>query len=155
MPPKQTLPDYMDVPEGASEADKERVRQYNNDIASQSQKIDRERNNQAAKKSRETRLEALYNTRQMLNDKAAECGWLRLKLIQLGGDPLEWDAMDVHLRKRMVEKVAERVTVSDQFLAEEKKKEEQKKRAERAKAKLEAKETGKGICSPDVLGQHM
>jgi hypothetical protein len=140
LPAKATAGEYVEVPEGASEKEKDRIRQYNNKIASESQRIDRERNNQAAKKSRETRLEALHNTRQILNRKSAECAWLRLKLISLGGDPTEWEAMDEFMRTRMVEKVAERVTASDQRLAEEKKKEEQRRRAERTKARLEAKE---------------
>ncbi|CAH0021892.1 unnamed protein product [Clonostachys rhizophaga] len=140
LPAKATAGEYIEVPEGASEKEKDRIRQYNNKIASESQRIDRERNNQAAKKSRETRLEALHNTRQILNRKSAECAWLRLKLISLGGDPTEWEAMDEFMRTRMVEKVAERVTASDQRLAEEKKKEEQRRRAERTKARLEAKE---------------
>ncbi|VUC22027.1 unnamed protein product [Clonostachys rosea] len=140
LPAKATAGEYIEVPEGASEKEKDRIRQYNNKIASESQRIDRERNNQAAKKSRETRLEALFNTRQILNRKSAECAWLRLKLISLGGDPTEWEAMDDFMRTRMVDKVAERVTASDQRLAEDKKKEEQRRRAERTKARLEAKE---------------
>lgn len=140
LPPKSTLIEFHNVPDDATEEEKERIRLTNRVLAQESQRIDRERNNQAAKKSRETRLEALHNTRVMLNDKAAECDWLRLKLIQLGGDTSDWDTMDGFVKSRIVEKIAERVTACDQIIAEEKKREEQRKRAERTKARMQVRD---------------
>jgi hypothetical protein len=140
LPPKETLEEYHEVPETATEAEKDHVRSINCAIAAQSQKIDRERNNQAAKKSRVTRLEKLHNTRIMLNEKAAECDWQRLKVIQMGGDPSEWDKLSDRVKQRMIGKIEERVTACDQLVAEEKKRDEQRKRTERTRAKMQAKE---------------
>lgn len=140
LPPKEALEEYHEVPEGATEDEKQRIRERNNVIAEQSQKIDRERNNQAAKKSRITRLEKLTNTREILNKKAAECDWMRLKVIQLGGDVAEWDNLEDRFKGRIVAKVQERVNACDQQLAEEKKREEQKKRAQRTRARIQARE---------------
>lgn len=135
LPPKEILDDYLEVPDGATEEEKVQVRARNMDIAAQSQKIDRERNNQAAKKSRVTRLEKLHNTRILLNEKAVECDWMRLKVIQLGGDVGEWDTVEDRVKQRMISKVQERVTASDQQTAEERKQEEQRKRAERTRTR--------------------
>jgi hypothetical protein len=140
LPPKETLEEYHEVPEGATEEEKQRIRDRNNVIAEQSQKIDRERNNQAAKKSRITRLEKLSNTREILNSKSAECDWMRLKLIQLGGDVAEWDNLEARFKNRIIAKVQERVSACDQQLAEEKKREEQQKRAQRTRARIQARE---------------
>lgn len=148
LPPKETLEEYHEVPETATEAEKDHVRNINCAIAAQSQKIDRERNNQAAKKSRVTRLEKLHNTRVMLNEKAAECDWQRLKVIQLGGDPTEWDKLSDRVKQRMIAKIEERVTSCDQLVAEEKKREEQRKRTERTRAKMQAKEAAAASSTP-------
>lgn len=140
LPPKETLEEYHEVPEAATEAEKDHVRSMNCAIAAQSQKIDRERNNQAAKKSRVTRLEKLHNTRIILNEKAAECDWQRLKVIQLGGDPTEWDKLADRVKQRLVSKIEARVTACDQLVAEEKKREEQRKRTERTRVRMQTKE---------------
>lgn len=124
-------------PHNGTVQEQRRATEYNDWLSAQTQRIDRERNNKAAKKSRETRLESLDRTRTMLNDAAAERDWLRLKLLQRGGDPGEWDAMDVNLKRRLVEVVEQRVKEKDQHQVELKKRDEAKKRAERTRAKQE------------------
>lgn len=87
LPPKEMHPQYAEVPDDADDGGVERIFAYNNEVSQVAQRIDRERNNQAAKKSRETRLEALANLRAMLDGAVAELWWLRLRMIQTGGDP--------------------------------------------------------------------
>lgn len=89
LPPKEMAREYREIPDDASEELKCEVRAYNNLISQEIQRIDRERNNQAAKKSRETRLECLRVTREMLNLATAQNAWLRLRMIQMGGAPEE------------------------------------------------------------------
>lgn len=140
LPPKQMTDAYVFIPENLSDKEKKPLREYNNKISEQVALIDRRRNNQAAKKSRETRLEALKFTRQILNDKSAECAWMRLKIIELGGSTEEWDNINAADKRKMVDVVEERVKESDLKRAEDKKKEETQRRAERSKARAEYRE---------------
>ncbi|KAI6781424.1 uncharacterized protein J7T54_002317 [Emericellopsis cladophorae] len=140
LPPKEFMPEYKKIEEHFTPELKARIRTFNARISEELQRIDRERNNQAAKKSRETRLEALRLTRDMLNKKTAERDWLRLKVLQLQGEPNEYDALPDQTRRRLVEVVETRVREIDQTYAEEKKQEESRKRAERTRLRAEARE---------------
>jgi hypothetical protein len=140
LPPKEFMPEYKKIDEHATPQEKARIRTYNARISKELQRIDRQRNNQAAKKSRETRLEALRLTRDMLNRKAAECDWLRLKVLQLNGDPADYDNLADQTKRRLVEVVETRVREIDQKYAEEKKQAESRKRAERTRQRAEARE---------------
>ena len=133
LPPKVHVGDPVPFPHNGSEQEKQQAQEWNDWLSSETQRVDRERNNRAAKKSRETRLEALQRTRRMLNEAAAERDWLRLKLIQLGGDPTDWDDMDENLKGRIVEIIESRVKASDQQLEQERKQEDARRRAARTR----------------------
>lgn len=162
LPPKEHIGDPLPFPQDGTLEEQQQVTSWNDWLSTETQRVDRSRNNQAAKKSRETRIEALERSRNMLNHAAAERDWLRLKLIQQGGDPGEWDEMDQNLKDRIVEVIEQRVKESDQRLSEEKKKEEAKKRAERTRKRQES-QRNRGVqnarpavqnlaTSPDTVG---
>lgn len=71
--PKPFTEDWVSFPDDVDDKERKRIEAENNRIAAINQDIERDRNNQAAKKSREKRLEALKNTRTILNAKCAEC----------------------------------------------------------------------------------
>ena len=144
LPPKEMVEEYLEITDSISEAEKVWRREHNNRVSAEIQRIERERNNQAAKKSRETRLESLKVTREMLDEKAAECAWMRLKVIELGGSTDEWDAVSPADKVRMVEVIHERVKEADLQRAEDKRKEEAHRRTERTRRRAEQKERGRG-----------
>ncbi|UKZ73554.1 hypothetical protein TrVFT333_001201 [Trichoderma virens FT-333] len=120
LPPKPFIADFLKFPDGISDLERLQIETRNNEIAAEHQKIDRQRNNQAAKKSRQARLEALNNTRVLLNEKTAECAWFRMKT-------------------RLVKEIDGRVKVVEGEIADVKKREEAKKRADRNKRRAEAR----------------
>lgn len=130
LPPKPRARDWFTFPEGIDATRRRDLEEKNNAIAAENQAVERDRNNMAAKKSRQVRLEALQNARAMLNEKAAECAWFRLRVAMLGGNPAdEWDAVPRAVKASMIEEIAQRVAVIDARNAEEKKREEARKRA--------------------------
>ncbi|KAL6860489.1 hypothetical protein ACO1O0_004517 [Amphichorda felina] len=145
LPPKEMSEEYLDITDDIPEEEKVRRRDHNNRVSASLQRIERERNNQAAKKSRETRLEALRITREILNRKEAECAWMRLKVIELGGSADEWDAIPEGGRARMVQVVEERVNEADLRRAEDRKKEESHRRSERNRLRAEQRDRSKGL----------
>lgn len=129
--PKPHMEDWQEIPENCDEETKTQIQDYNNVIATELQRIDRERNNKAAKKSRETRVEALNNAKAMLNDKAAELTWLRLKLVVHGGNPNEWEAVSSTIKDAMVTEIKQRVEFNTEEEQEFKKKKESQRRIDR------------------------
>ncbi|KAI9167203.1 hypothetical protein HJFPF1_03328 [Paramyrothecium foliicola] len=131
LPPKPRAREWVILPDGIEGAARRELEDQNNAIAAENQAVERDRNNMAAKKSRQVRLEALGNARALLNDKAAECAWLRLKVALLGGRPDEWNDGTVPeaVKAAMAAEVKERVAEVDARHAEEKKREEARKRA--------------------------
>lgn len=138
LPPKAHLGEPMPYPADGTPEEQRRVTAWNDWLSKKTQSVDRQRNNQAAKKSRETRIESLNVTRAMLNDTAAERDWLRLKVLQLGGDLEDWDGLDQNSKNRIVEVISVRVKECEVKTIEEKKREEAKKRAERNRVRQEA-----------------
>ncbi|KAH0496481.1 hypothetical protein TgHK011_003835 [Trichoderma gracile] len=140
LPPKPFIEDFVRIPEDASAEERGEMEAQNNRIAARHQLIDRQRNNQAAKKSRQARLESLWNTRELLNAKAAECFWFRMKVIALGGSTEEWNQVPANVKARLVKEIDSRVKDKEKQAADEKKADEAKKRAERNKRRAEARE---------------
>ncbi|PTB73039.1 hypothetical protein M440DRAFT_1441321 [Trichoderma longibrachiatum ATCC 18648] len=140
LPPKPFIEDFLRIPEDVTPEERRVMEDENNRIAAQHQLIDRQRNNQAAKKSRQARLESLWNTRELLNAKAAECFWFRMKVISLGGSTEEWDLVPANVKARLVKEIESRVEDKEKQAADEKKTEEAKKRAERNKRRAEVRE---------------
>lgn len=137
--PKEPLDDFLAIPDNVDQAERERREKYNNEIAAKLQRIDRERNNMAAKRSRASRLEALENSRRLLNEKAAECAWFRMKVLAIGGSTKDWDDVSAEVKEGMVDEIAERVSVVDRDNAEKKKREETARRIDRNKARAAEK----------------
>ncbi|CAM1511182.1 Fc.00g086950.m01.CDS01 [Cosmosporella sp. VM-42] len=126
---------WHEIPDNCSDEERKRLTKLNNAIATENQKIERDRNNQAAKKSRQKRLEALNDTRKILNEKAAECDWWRMRAMTLGASAKEWEQVPRQVKVAMVKEISNRVDVIHQFHEEEKKREDAVKRTERIKAR--------------------
>ncbi|OPB38037.1 hypothetical protein A0O28_0011410 [Trichoderma guizhouense] len=139
LPPKPFIADFLKFPDGISDPERLQIEMRNNEIAAEHQKIDRQRNNQAAKKSRQARLEALNNTRVLLNEKTAECAWFRMKVLALGGSTADWNVVPAGVKTRLVKEIDGRVKVVEGEVADAKKREEAKKRADRNKRRAEAR----------------
>ncbi|KAH8131229.1 hypothetical protein ACSS6W_001129 [Trichoderma asperelloides] len=139
LPPKPFIPDFLKFPEGISDHERLEIESRNNKIAAEHQKVDRQRNNQAAKKSRQARLEALNNTRILLNEKTAECAWFRMKVLALGGNTADWNNVPAGVKARLVKEIDGRVKTIEVEVADAKKREEAKKRADRNKRRAEVK----------------
>ncbi|QYS93942.1 hypothetical protein H0G86_001306 [Trichoderma simmonsii] len=139
LPPKPFIADFLKFPDGISDPERLQIEMRNNEIAAEHQKIDRQRNNQAAKKSRQARLEALNNTRVLLNEKTAECAWFRMKVLALGGSTADWNIVPAGVKTRLVKEIDGRVKVVEGEVADAKKREEAKKRADRNKRRAEAR----------------
>ena len=148
--PKEQVEDFLDFPEDLDAAERERRVRRNNEIAGRLQRIDRERNNQAAKRSRQTRLESLNNTRVLLNEKTAECAWFRLKLMAAGGSAQEWDQVPAEVKTAMIREISERVNLVEQERLEHKKKLESEQRQERNKARVADKSRQQGVSASPI-----
>ncbi|KAL7949893.1 hypothetical protein V8C42DRAFT_308896 [Trichoderma barbatum] len=140
LPPKPFIADFLKFPDGISDPERLQIETRNNEIAAEHQKIDRQRNNQAAKKSRQARLEALNNTRVLLNEKTAECAWFRMKVLALGGSTADWNMVATGVKTRLIKDIDGRVKIVEGEVADTKKREEAKKRADRNKRRAEARE---------------
>lgn len=139
LPPKPFIPDFLKFPDSISDSERLQIETRNNEIAAEHQKIDRQRNNQAAKKSRQARLEALSNTRVLLNEKTVECAWFRMKVLALGGNTADWGLVPAGVRTRLIKEIDGRVKIVEGEVADVKKREEAKKRADRNRRRAEAK----------------
>ncbi|KAL7933751.1 hypothetical protein V8C35DRAFT_327679 [Trichoderma chlorosporum] len=139
LPPKPFIAEFLKFPDGISDPERLQIEKRNNEIAAEHQKIDRQRNNQAAKKSRQARLEALHSTRVLLNEKTAECAWFRMKVLALGGATADWNMVPANVKMRLVKEIDGRVKVIEGEVADTKKREEAKKRADRNKRRAEAR----------------
>lgn len=129
--PKPQIQKWIKLPESADDQTRETIVKQNNLIAAENQRIERHRNNQAAKKSRKKRVEALNNTREILNKKCAECDWWRMKAMTLGAKSEDWDNVPRMITDKMIRDIADRVQKIDDERAEIKKKEDILKRTKR------------------------
>lgn len=122
--PKSSDKVNLPVPEDATPDERKKIEAHNNDVAFINKGKDRRRNNKAAKKSRETRIESLARTREMLLDTQTELNWLRMSTIANGNrDSL---ARFEELRRagavqRIKDEVASRVEAVDNERLQEKK----------------------------------
>ncbi|KND88530.1 hypothetical protein TOPH_06863 [Tolypocladium ophioglossoides CBS 100239] len=135
LPPKKDIPDYLEFPDGVDEETRRVIEDRNNKIASEAQKIDRERNNMAAKKSRALRIEARDNYRELLIEAKAELKLVRLMLTAHGFDPAMWDHLAPHVRVNLPAQTRGEANAVDARRAELKKREDARKRVERMRAR--------------------
>ncbi|QPH12078.1 hypothetical protein C2857_004128 [Epichloe festucae Fl1] len=107
MNPKQVFPDYIKLEDDASKAEQLAAEKINNEIATESQKVDRERNNEAAKRSRRLKNENLDNANKRLVENALHIAWLEAQLSAMGGRPEAFDTIDPNVKRRLHGKIIE------------------------------------------------
>ncbi|GAB0133764.1 hypothetical protein EsDP_00002161 [Epichloe bromicola] len=107
MDPKKVFPDYIKLEDDASKAGRLAAEKINNEIAAESQKIDRERNNEAAKRSRRLKNENLDNANKKLVENALRIAWLEAQLSAMGGRPEAFDTIDPSVKRRLHGKIIE------------------------------------------------
>lgn len=112
--PKQREYPWENLPIDATPEFRAQIERLNNDIAERNKATDRQRNNLAAKKSRELRIEQVRDSRVFINDLAAENAWLRLKVLTLGGNLSAWDNLGASQKARINQEIADRVLVIEQ-----------------------------------------
>jgi hypothetical protein len=122
--PKSSSLVLLSIPEDASETERHVIESRNNDIAEINKANDRKRNNQAAKKSRELRIESLTRTKAMLIDTTAELNWCRMRLITSGDNAALaiWEDMRRKgLTQRLTDEIRTRVEAVEFDREQEKK----------------------------------
>ncbi|KAH7160239.1 hypothetical protein B0J13DRAFT_617020 [Dactylonectria estremocensis] len=140
LPPKPAAQDWIPFPKEMTKKEEDEIVDLNNEIAKINQRIERERNNQAAKKSRQKRLEALGDTRLILNGCSAECSWWRMRAMAGGASANEWDLVPQQVKDGMVKTIEQRVAAVDEVNETARKQEEARKRLDRTKARAALKE---------------
>ncbi|KPM43579.1 hypothetical protein AK830_g2941 [Neonectria ditissima] len=140
LPEKPPSEPWRRFPDDVTPEQRQAIEAENNRIATTNQRIERERNNQAAKKSRMKRLEALERTRYLLNDRSAECDWWRLKAMSLGASVSEWDNLPEEVKSSMVNDIKDRVQEIDLLMEGDKRDEEARRRTARNKARAALKD---------------
>ncbi|KID80656.1 uncharacterized protein G6M90_00g007160 [Metarhizium brunneum] len=93
MAPKQVFPDFVKPSQNTSPEEKLLMERENNRLAAQLQKEDRARNNEAAKRSRLAKSEALSNATKLNVTQFIRIAWLEAKVIGLGGNPGDFDCI--------------------------------------------------------------
>ncbi|TWU75524.1 hypothetical protein ED733_005795 [Metarhizium rileyi] len=139
MSPKKVFPDFIKPVSSASPEDKLATERENNRLAAQLQKEDRARNNEAAKRSRLAKSEALANATSLNVTQSIRIAWLEVKVIGLGGDPAEFASVRPDMLDRLRERVLARM---DAIYAQRKKnkaEEDSRKRAIRNKERQRKK----------------
>lgn len=121
--PKPFTPRPYQVPQSIKDP---RVREFfdkkNIALCTKNKQIDLERNNQAAKGTRNRREEALNMYRELANDIAVERNWWRLKAISLGADYRDYDSVPPTVKENMVTEMEQRVKKTESLAAKEAKK---------------------------------
>ncbi|KAG5955308.1 hypothetical protein E4U57_003558 [Claviceps arundinis] len=130
MQPKKVFPDYVKLAADASAVELEAAEKINNAIAQESLRIDRERNNEAAKRSRRLKNENLDNANQQLVQNALQIAWLEAQLSALGGCPEAFDSISPNIKKRLHDKIIDRRDRYYERRRKEKSKRETRKRSE-------------------------
>ncbi|KAG5958970.1 hypothetical protein E4U58_005170 [Claviceps cyperi] len=130
MPPKKVFPDYVKLAVDASAAELEAAEKINNAIAQESLRVDRERNNEAAKRSRRLKNENLDNANQQLVQNALQIAWLEAQLSALGGCPEAFNSISPNIKKRLHDKIIDRRDQYYERRRKEKGKRETRKRSE-------------------------
>lgn len=89
------------------------LRAKNKQILEKGKMLDKERNNLAAKATRDRRNEVIFQSRVLLNDREAELNWWKLRAITLGAQPTEFKELSEELKKAILSVVEQRVSEGD------------------------------------------
>ncbi|KAG6008492.1 hypothetical protein E4U54_008697 [Claviceps lovelessii] len=130
MQPKQVFPDYVKLADDASKAELRAAELINNEIAAESLRVDRERNNEAAKRSRRLKNENLDNANKLLVQNALHIAWLEAQLSAMGGRPDAFDSINPNIKQRLHAKIRENRDSFYEKRKKEKNKRDTKKRSE-------------------------
>ncbi|RSL73279.1 hypothetical protein CEP54_000387 [Fusarium duplospermum] len=107
------------------------LRAKNKQILEKGKLLDKERNNLAAKATRDRRNEIIAQSRVLLNDREAELNWWKLRAITLGADPNEYQNLPGELKKALLSVVEQRVSEGDAKRSEDSAKNKSKKQSTR------------------------
>ncbi|KAI6759679.1 hypothetical protein HG530_010359 [Fusarium avenaceum] len=117
-PPKEFVGAYYKtIPEAQDPRLDAFVEDLNRPLLEKSKTIDLERNNIAAKGTRNRRDEALKMYRRLANDQQVELNWWRLKACSLGADPYDWDAVPQDAKQAMTDDMDNRVLKEEEKIA--------------------------------------
>ncbi|KAF9765695.1 hypothetical protein IL306_002002 [Fusarium sp. DS 682] len=112
--PKEFVGPTYQVPPGFENTPLEKVLQRKNKAILTTQKqVDLERNNVAAKGTRNRREEALQNLRHIANMLQIETNFWRIKAVSLGADAREWDVIGDSLKMKMLEDMNTKVRLAE------------------------------------------
>ncbi|KAF4966193.1 hypothetical protein FSARC_6077 [Fusarium sarcochroum] len=122
-PPKEFVGATYRLPAGVNNPRlKAIIDDKNKRILEKGKQVDLERNNLAAKGTRNRRDESLTKFRRLVNDKEVELNWWRLKAIALGADPREWDVVPGSIKQTMTDDMDRKVRKADDLSAQTAKK---------------------------------
>jgi hypothetical protein len=122
-PPKEFVGAfYRTLPEAKDPRLDAFVENMNRPLLEKSKTIDLERNNIAAKGTRNRRDEALKKYRRLANDQQVELNWWRLKAASLGADPSDWDAVPQDVKQAMTDDMDNIVLKEEEQIAANEKK---------------------------------
>lgn len=138
LPPKEEIPDYVEIPPGV-DADTRKLLEENNRISALAQKVERHRNNLAAKKSRGLRVEARDNYRELYVQATAKLFYHRLAGAASGRDPNIWERLPKDIRDDLVGVVRRAERAVETARMTEKKQEDARLRSERNSEKKDRK----------------
>ncbi|RDA86769.1 hypothetical protein CP532_6392 [Ophiocordyceps camponoti-leonardi (nom. inval.)] len=143
LPPKEVLPRYVSVPKGADAKTKEEIQTENNRISEEIQRMDRQRNNLAAKKSRALRLEARDMYRQLFIEATAKLFFYRLREAAAGRSPDAWEQLSPRVREDLIRVVDEDARAVENDQADAKKREDALKRTQRGRKRTSRRRTAR------------
>ncbi|KAF4587520.1 hypothetical protein GQ602_004213 [Ophiocordyceps camponoti-floridani] len=132
LPPKKAMPQYISIPPGATENERHSIEQHNNSVSEKIQRLDRERNNQAAKKSRATRIETLEEYRRLYILTTAMLWFHRLRDAASGQDPDAWEHLGPRVRQDLVNVAEDAARAVESDKLETKKRNEVHQRVQRS-----------------------
>jgi len=128
--PKGFTPKPYQVPD---DIDDRRVHEFfarkNKDLCTRNKQVDLERNNMAAKGTRQRREESLSQYRNMAKDLTIQLHWWRIKAASLGADLKEWDELSGHTLNAFNREMDERMKRLEDEAAKKAKKEKAKAQA--------------------------
>lgn len=104
---RETIP----IPPNATDEVRLEIEAENNKIMEHRKMVDRKRNGQSARKSREYKAKVAAHSLRMNKEQGAHIAWLSLKLVQAGGDPAEWEQVGADVKKGMVREIQGRMAV--------------------------------------------
>ncbi|KAF5716777.1 hypothetical protein FMUND_6182 [Fusarium mundagurra] len=101
-PPKDFDASLYLMPPGVKDARLEEVLKARNDVILKDKKqVELDRNNLAAKGTRDRRVEKAQNLKEMIRNLQVQMNWWRLKAVSLGANPGEWNAIPEGFKKKM------------------------------------------------------